>query len=266
MADATLALRKTVAEFYEVDEGQVGPSFSLNTGRGRTSIARAALDAAIRRRVGVKSDRVYSARTFGELIGEAAGEPSMPATAPVPATATSADRPAIGCGIDLETIAALPDAADCWEHPFYREHFTPAEIAYCQLQPDPAPHFAARWSAKEALRKADPAFAAVPWDAIEVGREPSGAPFLNDLRGGVARRLPHSLSLSHTDQVAAAVVVIGASAPAIPAATPAVAPTEQHAPPMPAGRGRNLLPLLVSLVALGLAVAALLRASGALPS
>lgn len=69
METATL-LRRTVAEFFEVDEGQVGPSFSLQARRG--SIARAALDAAIRSRVGLKSQAVYSAATFGELEAEIA--------------------------------------------------------------------------------------------------------------------------------------------------------------------------------------------------
>src|SRR3954452_2447145 len=63
-------LRRAVAEFFEVEEEVVGPAFSLQGRRGQGSIARAALDSVIRRRVGLTSRAVYSARTYGELEAE----------------------------------------------------------------------------------------------------------------------------------------------------------------------------------------------------
>src|SRR3954471_2286171 len=69
-SDPAARLRSAVAEFFEIDEGAVGPAFSLQGRRGQGSIARAALDSAIRRRVGLTSRSVYSARTYGELAAE----------------------------------------------------------------------------------------------------------------------------------------------------------------------------------------------------
>ena len=95
-------------------------------------------------------------------------------------------------------IEHLPRVADYWEDPFYRDHFAPAEIAYCQLQETPALHFAARWCAKEALRKCDGAFLSTAMKDIEVVADETGAPFLVYHAGGGTRRLPHAVSLSHT--------------------------------------------------------------------
>ena len=85
-ADTGPRLRKVIAEFFEVDEGEVGPAFSLQSRRGQGSIARAALDSLIRRRVGLRSYLVYSARTYGELeaelIPEGASRTALPALAP----------------------------------------------------------------------------------------------------------------------------------------------------------------------------------------
>src|SRR6185312_3523716 len=154
---------------------------------------------------GLKSRAVYSARTFGELAAEiapeSAGAPAPAISNPSPiATAPASIVGASGasCGVDLELIANLPVAVDPWEHDFYRGNFTPSEIAYCLRQPEPATHFAARWCAKEALKKCDRAFLAVAPNEIEVVLDEAGAPCLEYLGGGRARRLPHAVSLSHT--------------------------------------------------------------------
>jgi phosphopantetheine--protein transferase-like protein len=267
--EAATLLRKTVAEFFEVDEGQVGPSFSLQARQG--SIARAALDAAIRGRVGVKSIAVYSARTFGELEAEiapgSAGSPP-PASSPIPAPVVPASAPIAGasgasCGVDLELIANLPVAVDPWEHEFYRGNFTPSEIAYCLRQPEPATHFAARWCAKEALKKCDRAFLAVPLNEIEVVLDEAGAPRLEYLGGGPSRRLPHAVSLSHTLHAAVAMVVRVDPAPPLPPdPVPAMAIASPPAPVAPADaprrRGATLL-VALNLLAIVLAALALAR-------
>jgi phosphopantetheine--protein transferase-like protein len=255
--EASTLLRRTVAEFFEVDEGQVGPSFSLQARQG--SIARAALDAAIRGRVGFKSQAVYSAKTFGELADELAPDQagSVPSPGPVaPAPIPIAGSPGASCGVDLELIASLPVTPDPWEHDFYRAHFTPSEIAYCLRQPEPPTHFAARWCAKEALKKCDRAFLAADPGRIEVVLDEAGAPHLEYLGDGRPARLPHAVSLSHTPHAAVAVVV-RVEPPSTPAPAPAaVAPT----PPIasPPRRGSALL-VVLNLIAIGLAALALAR-------
>jgi holo-[acyl-carrier protein] synthase len=259
-------LRKVVAEFFAVDEGEVGPTFSLQTRRGQGSIARAALDSLIRRRVGLTSHSVYSARTYGELEAEllpeaASGSPAMsPVASGVngqSALVVSAAG-AVRCGIDIELIDHLPRVADCWEDPFYRDHFAPAEIAYCQLQETPALHFAARWCAKEALKKCDGAFLPTAMKDIEVVTDEIGSPVLVHHSRSGARRLPHAVSLSHTEHAAVAVVVSMNAVAALPPAHDLL-----PAPPLrstaPSLHRSGLLPILLSVVALGVAIGALVR-------
>jgi phosphopantetheine--protein transferase-like protein len=267
LMEAATLLRKTVAEFFEVDEGQVGSSFSLQSRQG--SIARAALDAAIRGRVGLKSQAVYSAKTFGELEAEIApgsnGSTPPPTSARVAVPVASVPASSVGasgatCGVDLELIANLPVAVDAWEHDFYRGNFTSSEIAYCLRQPEPLTHFAARWCAKEALKKCDRAFLAVDPNQIEVVLDEAGAPRLEYVDGsGPSRRLPHAVSLSHTLHAAIAVVV-RVDPPTLPIPLPAVAPPlPVAAPALPVRhRGTRLL-VVLNLLAIGLAALALAR-------
>jgi holo-[acyl-carrier protein] synthase len=267
LMEAATLLRKTVAEFFEVDEGQVGSSFSLQTRQG--SIARAALDAAIRGRVGHKSQAVYSAKTFGELEAEITPglvNASM-APAPVVVPVVSAPVSSVGtsgasCGVDLELIANLPVAVDPWEHDFYRDNFTASEIAYCLRQLEPATHFAARWCAKEALKKCDRAFLAVSPKEIEVVLDEVGAPHLEYVDGsGPARRLPHAVSLSHTLNAAIAMVVLVRVDPPsmpnlLPVAPPVAVPVQPVSPPR---SRRGLVLVVLNWLAIALAGLALAR-------
>ena len=59
------------------------------------------------------------------------------------------------CGIDIEMVDNLPVVPDYWEDKLFTTTFTTSEIAYCLLQANPPMHFAARWCAKEALKKCD---------------------------------------------------------------------------------------------------------------
>lgn len=91
--------------------------------------------------------------------------------------------------------------------------FSPSELAYAWRFSDPAPRLAARFAAKEAALKAlGVGLGAVAFHDLEVGRLDSGLPVLRT--GGRAAVLAEeqgvtswSLSLTHTDHLAAAVVV-----------------------------------------------------------
>jgi len=115
--------------------------------------------------------------------------------------------------LDIENIADLPEAPDYREHEFYQTMFTSEEIAYCIAQENPRMHFAARWCAKEALVKCDPAFRAEKLSSIEVVRQDTGAVFLRHHASGTARKLAHGVSLTHTNSIAAACVVLAPSIP-----------------------------------------------------
>jgi holo-[acyl-carrier protein] synthase len=118
-------------------------------------------------------------------------------------------------GVDLVQVSRLRDVME--RHPrFEEEVFTDGERAYCRRRPDPWPHFAARFAAKEATLKAlrrglfeggvDRAL-----KEIEVVRA-DGAPDLV-LHGGVLRLATSrgvrgaSVSLSHDGDSAVAQVV-----------------------------------------------------------
>jgi holo-[acyl-carrier protein] synthase len=85
-----------------------------------------------------------------------------------------------GIGVDLVSIPRMRAMIERWQDRFLRRVFTEREIAYCQDRRDPAPHFAARFAAKEAGLKAlgTGLQLGVHWRELEVRRERSEAPTL----------------------------------------------------------------------------------------
>ena len=260
-------LRATVAEFLQIEADQVRAELPLAGRRLQGSIGRAALDAALRRCLGASYPAVYSAATYGELEATilSAGDATNPVLAfrpgPVPPLAdANSDSPdsigalGLSCGVDLEMVESLPAAADYWTDEFYRTTFSPAEIAYCVLQQDPRLHFAARWCAKEALRKCDGAFLHVPLGAVELIHDGTGRPHLRRVADAPGQLLPVAVSISHTP-VAAVATVIKLDAP-----TPAPAPAAAADPLARPSRSLHAwAATLFSLAAVGLALWALLR-------
>jgi holo-[acyl-carrier protein] synthase len=121
----------------------------------------------------------------------------------------------IGVGVDIVEIDRLRQAIDRQKDRFIRRVFTAAEQEFCLSHRDPAPHFAARFAAKEALFKALHTGWAkgVTWLDVEVRREEQQAPEL--VLQGEALKLSLALgarsfhiSLSHTDYSAIALVVL----------------------------------------------------------
>ena len=58
------------------------------------------------------------------------------------------DNTVVGC--DIEENSRFKDKSEA----FYDKIFTPAEITYCRLKPNPEQHFAVRYCAKESVVKA----------------------------------------------------------------------------------------------------------------
>jgi holo-[acyl-carrier protein] synthase len=121
----------------------------------------------------------------------------------------------IGTGVDIVEIVRLRNVIERLKDRFIARVFTPGEQQFCQVHRDPAPHFAARFAAKEALFKALGTGWAkgVTWLDVEVKRERQDAPVI--LLHGEAQRLSASLgahrvhlSLSHSDQWAVAMVIL----------------------------------------------------------
>lgn len=81
----------------------------------------------------------------------------------------------VGSGVDIVGIDRIGRLLDEFGRSFETRVFTPAERGYCSRRPDPPQHFAARWAAKEAFRKAIAAGGpTVPFDAVGVVRGEGG--------------------------------------------------------------------------------------------
>ncbi len=121
----------------------------------------------------------------------------------------------IGTGIDLVENGRIAASLERYGERFLHRVFLPGEIAYCGKMRNPAPHYAARFAAKEALSKA---FGCGIGDSIgfldmEVIRAESGAPSIRLHGGGIALAQRRGvtkifLSLSHTEQYAVAQVIL----------------------------------------------------------
>lgn len=221
-------LAQLVSEVCGVDVREVGPDFDMATGPLRTSLGRAKLDAKLRRRLGVKLQSPTPITTFAELesalnpVNCALPVPEQPAPDPTASkeevqglshksttSLTLGGSDTLACGIDLEPVSAMPEASDYWEDPFYRIHFSPAEIAYCVSQPQPRMHFAARWCAKEAFKKCHPGHMPSEMSSIEVVLSEAGQPAIRLLTEAGPAVSSAALSMAHTSEWASAVVVAG---------------------------------------------------------
>jgi len=214
--DMKNALKQTVAEMFQKDPQEIGPNFPLKVRRFEGSVGRGILDAAIRRRLGITCPEVYSVKTYGELEAAVLRLPkderdgrSPDNTKPLPMEVNldGVGSTKIFCGIDIEMVDNLPLENNYWETDFYTMLFSSNEIEYCLAQENPRMHFAARWCAKEALRKCRPAYLELDMAQIEVTMDETGKPSLEVKTENGEQRLSVALSLTHTPVLAAAVVV-----------------------------------------------------------
>jgi holo-[acyl-carrier protein] synthase len=121
----------------------------------------------------------------------------------------------LGIGVDLVENARIEHSLDRFGERFLHRVFTTGEIEYSQSMKYPARHLAARFAAKEAVSKAfgTGIGKSMGWKDIDVRRKPSGEPYLV-LEGGAKKLAAErqvsklSISLSHTEHHAMAVVVV----------------------------------------------------------
>jgi len=250
-------LKAVVSELMQVPVEAVNAS-TLFSGLLATSLGRARLDAALRSRFGIANSGVYTVKTFGDLcriVGTEVSEGNIsgPTTSPnqIPSAIPGSNHSGMAVGVDIQSVDALPEAADYWEAEFYQQHFTRQEIAYALLQPNPRENFASAWCAKEALRKADGRWLDIDWQLTELTHTSSGAPMLNS----GDQTIPCSVSLSHTAGLAVAVVAMATTEMPVPAKVP-VSLSEPVAVQTSASASRSSLPLILSVVALLIALIA----------
>ncbi len=107
----------------------------------------------------------------------------------------------LGVGIDIIEIERVREAIFKHGEAFIRKIFTLEEQAYCKKHQDPLPHYAARFSAKEAVVKAlGCGFGdQIGWLDIEISHNKAGKPFVQ-LSDQAQKRFHHPtvlLSMSH---------------------------------------------------------------------
>ena len=126
------------------------------------------------------------------------------------------DGPALpAVGVDLVDCARIRRILERNDGAFVARVFTDGEQAYCKRMAEPAPHYAARFAAKEAVAKAlgTGIGAGAAMREIEVVRNASGAPgiVLHGSAAATAAALGVAaikLSLSHTGDNAIAMVML----------------------------------------------------------
>ena len=124
----------------------------------------------------------------------------------------------LGIGVDLVENARIEHSLERFGERFLRRVFTDGEIAYSQSMKFPGRHLAARFAAKEAVSKAfgTGIGKAMGWKDIYVRRKESGEPYVV-LEGGANKLADErqvskvSITLSHTEHHAMAVIVVEAS-------------------------------------------------------
>ena len=120
----------------------------------------------------------------------------------------------IGCGTDIIEISRIKDSieSDTGER-FIERVFTDKEIEYCESKKSQKyQHYAARFSAKEAIFKAishllDNKFN-IEWKQIEIQNEESGRPFAI-IHNDISKQINQiDLSMSHCKEYATANAVV----------------------------------------------------------
>ena len=102
-----------------------------------------------------------------------------------------------GTGIDIIEVNRIKNSIQKYSNRFKKKIFTQKEIDYCHSQADPAKHFAARFTVKEAVLKCfgTGMTGGILWKDIEVDKLNSGQPVLN-LHGN-GKKLFNQLNLKH---------------------------------------------------------------------
>lgn len=115
----------------------------------------------------------------------------------------------IHLGTDIVEVERIARLIKLWSDRFLERIYTPEEIDYCQMQARPQVHFAGRFAAKEAVKKA--VYSAghntpIAFNNIHITRTEQGAPMVSIVE---LSNLEIKLSISHTanNAVATAVVV-----------------------------------------------------------
>ena len=112
-------------------------------------------------------------------------------------------------GIDCEDMERWRRMLPKLTEKVQQKLFTEEEHRYCRSYKDPAPHYAARWCAKEAVLKALSPFYKISLRQIEILVDQNGRPFCKFNDPEISKlELEVRISISHSKETAVAVAMI----------------------------------------------------------
>ncbi len=115
----------------------------------------------------------------------------------------------IGIGTDIVKVERIEKAIEKWGMRFLKRVFTGTELEYCKSRAREGIHFAARFAAKEAFRKASGR--KLNWNDVEIINEEEGKPvvrMIGKFSENDKKSWKSFISISHTDEYAIAYVLI----------------------------------------------------------
>lgn len=116
-----------------------------------------------------------------------------------------------GTGVDIIEIGRIAKAIDRWGEHFLKHVFLENEIAYAERHKFPAPHYAVRFAAKEAIFKAVGTNPNLTWKDIRISNDEHGRPQAEILNHNFRDNI--LLTLSHSKDYAVASAIITTTIP-----------------------------------------------------
>lgn len=190
-------IKKIISTFIEKSPDEINENTFIDKRAVKGSILIHRMYAAIADAGIVISD--YSdIKTFGNLLEKIGANNDSGANAinniiPV----SQPHNSLLKVGIDIEEVGNFNLVTDFREDAFYKQNFSPKEIAWCIMQVTPSVSFAGKFAAKEAIVKAENSFKKLPFNAIEILNNDEGKPYF----------MGFEISISHTENIAIAVAV-----------------------------------------------------------
>jgi len=148
--------------------------------------------------LGYKIENYTEIKTYGELKNKILGtENTINQNIVQPKFENKDSEKELCIGIDIEKISNFKTTNDFREDNFYKSNFSDKEISYCILQQNPIQSFAGKFSAKEAIIKADNNYKNLNFNQIEILNNELGKPYFADFE----------VSISHSDEYCVAVAI-----------------------------------------------------------
>ena len=114
--------------------------------------------------------------------------------------------PEIYIGTDIVTVSRIRDLITTHPERFIQRTYTDQEQFYCVGKADPVIHYAGRFAAKEAIKKAflsSKIISNIPLHSIEIFNEEGGNPLVNIHSNSIGLSTC-KVSISHTEEFAIA--------------------------------------------------------------